>query len=112
MWTDYLQELLERASAMRTAADDSDRLRGFGCDLQSPGRATGRSNECPAAPMAIVDLMAVRNLHDPQNGFVLAHERDVDRELAVPLDELLRPVQRINQPELLPLRARFKRDRS
>ena len=41
----------------------------------------------------------------PMTGCAVLDERDVDRELTGPLDELLRPVQGVDEPEPAPLRG-------
>ncbi len=45
-------------------------------------------------------------MHDAEDGMVALHQRDVDRELAVPAQELLGAVERVHQPEPGRRRAR------
>jgi hypothetical protein len=43
-----------------------------------------------------------RNVDHAQHGLVFADQRNIDRELAVPFDELLGSVERIHEPVLRP----------
>ena len=52
------------------------------------------------------ELAADRLLHDAEHGLVILDQRDVDRELAVALDELARAVERIDEPITRPALAR------
>jgi hypothetical protein len=64
----------------------------------------------PAAPLRVVQDIFRRRVDDPEHGAVLVNEGNVDRELPVPFDELLGPVQRIDEPEGFPISALFVRD--
>lgn len=57
------------------------------------------------APLSEIDSPDVRDVDDSYVGFVIAHQRDIDRKFAVSLEKLLGSVQRIDHPEQIPVTA-------
>ena len=57
-----------------------------------------------------IKLFADGHVDDAQDGDALVNQGDVDGKLAIAFDELLRPVQRVDQPKGLPFRAFLEGD--
>ena len=60
---------------------------------------------------SVVGECQCRRGHDAQHRLMVAHQGDVDRELAIAADELLGAVERVHQPQLGPGAADRKRVR-
>src|SRR5690606_1430180 len=105
------RELLARAEpreqrrlALRTvrAAAGGARRRGTRPRLDAPRRFAGVRDPRPTALPCAREFATDRRLHDAEHRTRRVDERDVDRELAVALDELARTVERIDQPVARP----------
>ena len=54
-----------------------------------------------------IHLAQIGNIHHRRHAPVILHQGDIDRKLVVSLDKLHRSVQRVHQPEQLPVAALF-----
>ena len=59
--------------------------------------------ESPLVQRAEIKLPAHRHIDHASVRNTLLDQRDIDRELAIPLDKFLCAIQRIDQPKRLPL---------
>ena len=79
-----------------------------GLDVNRRASAVGVAAERAAAARCRIQHRARRRINHPEHRLAVLHQRNIDRELAIAFDELPRAVQRIDQPEPLPVASRLE----
>lgn len=105
MVAEILEVRVQARAAMRAAAYDSRR---FGCarsHFYCHRFTVAVTTLCANALAAHVGLALNRDMHDAEYRSMVFDERNIDCEFAVAIDELLGPVQWIDEPVALPLTA-------
>src|SRR5690606_16071609 len=92
----------ERAARVAAAADDARPLGRRSADADRLSRAVVVLAERAVAERAGVEPPERRRVHDAEHCAVLVDQRDVHGELAVSLQELFRPVERVYEPVAFP----------
>ena len=89
---------------MRSGADETERGTRRGPTLE-PATLTGSLHPSAQAPRGRKEHVAVREVDRPDRGLTVDGEADHDGELAVAGEELLRPVEGVDDPDPVDLEA-------
>src|ERR1035438_9271961 len=101
MRTDPLKVGRGLGTGVRTAADNPQRSRRRR-DVNRVQRFAGALAKCADTACAPINDTERGRGNYAEHGFVLRYQRDVDREFPVSLDEFARPVDGVDDPEVLP----------
>ena len=104
MGTELREQPVQRVAAVGAAAHDDQRA-ARGADVDCLGCLPVLDAEGAVADRGVIGEPQRRRGHDAEHRLVVAHQRDVDGELAVATDEFLGAVERVHQPELEPRAA-------
>ena len=99
---------VETRATVRPTADDAHRARAGAGYSNSCGRLVAIAKLGTETLTTDVGLALHRYVHDTEDGLAGLNQRDVDRELAISIDEFLGAVERINEPVARPAATFFE----